>query len=168
MAQYFPFVLCAFPGNRGPFSVSFRLCSRSLVTPARPTRSRLSPRATAVREPVRSALSLSAHPRDCRPVTHACGSGNSKPRTPLPSHSHARCPFGNVTRVLFSPCASLNSRADFPSAIQSVAVFCDHCTRYEVSHATTINSQRSESHHLHRATSEAFRAFPPRTSSSYR
>ena len=49
-------------GQPRPLLSCFRLCSRFLVT--RPTRSRLSPPATAVREPVRSAHSISAHPRD--------------------------------------------------------------------------------------------------------
>ena len=64
----------------------------------------------------RSLVISSPSRLDRCPVTHACGSGNNKPRTPLLIYSRARSPFGNVAWVLFSPCASLNSRADFPSA----------------------------------------------------
>ena len=56
-----PFCLCAFPGNRGPFSLSFRLCSCPLVSLARPIRLQPSIIATAVQEPVHSTPTPSAY-----------------------------------------------------------------------------------------------------------
>ena len=112
-----PFFCVCFRATAAP-SVSSRLCSLSLV-PC-PTRSRLSPLATVTCEPVRSAqLTISSPSRlDRCPVTHTCGSGNNKPRTPLPV-TLARVPSSGTSRGFILYCALQNSRADSHSAIHS-------------------------------------------------
>ena len=95
----FPFCLCVrFRATAAPL-ISFHLHLCFFVTLACPTRSRLSPLATAVREPVRSSQLTISSPSclDRRPVTHACGSGNNKPRTPLPV-TLARVPSSGTSR----------------------------------------------------------------------
>ena len=81
-----PFVFVCVSGQPRPLLSHFVSVLCFFVTLTRPTRSRLSPLATAVREPVRSAqLTISSPSRlDRCPITHTCGSGNNKPRTPLP------------------------------------------------------------------------------------
>ena len=99
----FPFRLCVhFQATAAPL-ISFRLRLCFFVTLARPTRSRLSPLATAIREPVCSTqLTISSPSRlDCRPITHAYGSGNNKPRTLLPFTLACVLPSGTSHGFIF-------------------------------------------------------------------
>ena len=98
--NFSPYLRVRFRATAAP-SVSSHLCSRFLLT--RPTRSRLSPLATVACEPVRSAqLTISSPSRlDRRPVTHACGSGNNKPRTPLPFTLARVLPSGTLLGFYF-------------------------------------------------------------------
>ena len=116
-------ILCVFPGNRGPFCLV-----SSLFAFSRPSSDPIPPIAThhcRLRTRAFHSLVISSPSRlDHRPVTHACSSGNNKPRTPLPV-TLAHVPSSGTSRGFILYCALQNSRADSHSAIQRVLSFPD-------------------------------------------
>ena len=113
----FPFICVHFQATAAP-SVSSRLCftlPRHSSDPIPPITTRHSHLQTCV---FRSLVISSPSHLDRHPITHACSSGNNKPRTPLPFTLVRILPSEMSLGFYFLYCALLNSRADSHSAIQ--------------------------------------------------
>ena len=109
IGPYSPFFCVCFRATAAP-SVSSRLCftfpchSSDPIPPIATRHSRLRTHAF-------HPLVISSPSRlDCCPVTHACGSGNNKPRTLLPFTLARVLPSGTLRGFIFILCTSELSR----------------------------------------------------------